>query len=84
MPDRIIIDIASLYEGGGNAKLADLPTYEGKAVAWAGDGNDVTLTGQGPIWLYLKVAHALHGKVRSLRYHSPVTGEVIIFDHSPF
>ncbi|RLA95047.1 MAG: hypothetical protein DRG83_19050 [Deltaproteobacteria bacterium] len=41
------------------------------------------LTGQVPIWLYLAVAHALHGKAKKLVYDSPVTGEVVIFDHSP-
>jgi CRISPR-associated protein (Cas_csx3) len=44
----------------------------------------VVLTGQGPIWLYLKVAHALHGKAIKLTYASPVTGEVVIFDHDSF
>jgi len=29
------------------------------------------------------VAHALHGKARKLVYASPVTGEIVIFDHSP-
>jgi hypothetical protein len=44
----------------------------------------VVLTGQAPVWLYLKVAHALHGKARKLIYASPVTGEIVIFDHDPF
>jgi hypothetical protein len=42
------------------------------------------LTGQAPVWLYLTVAHALHGKARKLVYPSPVTGEVVMFDHDPF
>ncbi len=50
----------------------------------AGEGNDVVLTGKAPVWLYLAVAHALHGKARSLTYRSPVAGDVIIFDHNPF
>ena len=33
---------------------------------------------------YLKVAHALHGRVKKLIYDSPVTGGVVIFDHDPF
>jgi hypothetical protein len=49
----------------------------------AGEGNTVVLTGQAPVWLYLKSAHALHGKARKLIYRSPVTGDVVIFDHSP-
>ncbi|HWO42691.1 MAG TPA: CRISPR-associated protein Csx3 [Candidatus Eisenbacteria bacterium] len=33
----------------------------------------VVLTGQAPIWMYLRIAHALHGKARRLLYSSPVT-----------
>jgi hypothetical protein len=83
MAGLITIDIEALYTGTDTAKLADLPEYESKARELAGSGNEVTLTGQGPIWLYLKIAHALHGKVRKLSYNSPVTGDVVIFDHSP-
>jgi hypothetical protein len=36
------------------------------------------------VWLYLKVAHVLHGKARRLIHSSSVTGEVVIFDHDPF
>ncbi|MFA7061723.1 MAG: CRISPR-associated protein Csx3 [Pedobacter sp.] len=79
----IIIDIEALYSGTETAKLADLSEYVRNAQEMAGSGNVVTLTGRGPIWLYLKVAHALHGKARKLMYDSPVTGEVVIFDHSP-
>ncbi|MDI6727081.1 MAG: CRISPR-associated protein Csx3, partial [Smithellaceae bacterium] len=68
----------------GSAKLLQLSEYENKARSLAGTGNEVILTGQGPIWLYLKIAHALHGKVVRLLYNSPVTGDVVIFDHSPF
>lgn len=84
MAERIIIDIETLYSGSETAKLASLPEYEQQAKELAGKGNDVILTGQGPIWLYLRIAHALHGKVRSLRYDSPVTGEVVVYDHNPF
>lgn len=80
----ITIDIKTLYDSTDTAKLADLPEYESRAKELAGSGNDVTLTGQGPIWLYLKIAHALHGKARKLMYDSPVTGEVVIFDHNPY
>ena len=75
------IDIKEIY--GETAKLALLPEYEAKAVEMAGSGADVTLTGAGPVWLYLRLAHALHGKCRSLAYDSPVTGPVVIFDHNP-
>jgi CRISPR-associated protein Csx3 len=45
---------------------------------------EVILTGAAPVWLYLKIAHALHGKARRLIYRSPVTGDVVIFDHDPY
>ena len=82
MPDRRVIDLRTLF--GDTAKLADLPAYLDRALALAGEGNDVVLTGQAPVWLYLKVAHALHGKARRLTYSSPVTGEVVVFDHDPY
>ncbi|PIQ93191.1 MAG: hypothetical protein COV68_11095 [Nitrospirae bacterium CG11_big_fil_rev_8_21_14_0_20_41_14] len=78
----ISIDLASLYSS--TAKLGDLDSYTQKAKELAGEGNDVVLTGAAPVWLYLKIAHALHGKAKSLVYRSPVTGDVVIFDHSPF
>lgn len=78
---KIEIDIKGIY--GETAKLDLLPEYEAKAVELAGSGHDVTLTGAGPVWLYLRLAHALHGKCRSLNYDSPVTGPVVIFDHNP-
>jgi hypothetical protein len=82
MTERRIIDVKSLYTE--TAKLADLAVYVAKALELAGEGHEVILTGQGPIWLYLRVAHALHGRARKLVYTSPVTGEVVIFDHDPF
>ena len=77
----VAIDLKTLYSD--TAKLADLPAYITKALDLAGEGNEVVLTGQAPIWLYLKIAHALHGKARELKYSSPVTGEVVIFYHDP-
>lgn len=77
----ITIDLSSFYSS--NARLSDLDAYVQKAQALAGEGNDIILTGQAPVWMYLKIAHALHGKARRLLYRSPVTGEVLIFDHNP-
>jgi hypothetical protein len=77
---EIIINLSTFYSS--NAKLSDLETYIEKAQALAGGGNDIILTGQAPVWLYLTIAHALHGKARKLLYRSPVTGDVVIFDHS--
>lgn len=78
---QITINLESLYTS--TAKLSELDSYIQKARELAGEGNDVVLTGQGPVWLYLKIAHALHGKARKLIYRSPVTGDVVIFNHSP-
>ena len=83
MVEQLIINLESFYSSTSTAKLSDLDTYIQKALDLAGEGNDVILTGQGPIWLYLKIEHALHGKARKLIYRSPVTGDVVIFDHSP-
>lgn len=79
----ITIDVSKLYDSKETAKLADLNEYIKKARDLAGEGNIIILTGAGPVWLYLKIAHALHGKARKLLYRSPVTGDVVIFDHSP-
>ena len=56
----------------------------GQGAQLAGEGNEVMLTGPAPVWLYLTIAHALHGKAKKLIYRSPVTGDVVIFDHDPF
>lgn len=78
-----IVDVSDFYATHDTAKLTELDSYLQKARDLAGEGNDVILTGAGPVWLYLKIAHALHGKARRLIYRSPVTGDVVIFDHSP-
>ena len=78
----ITIDLATFFSE--TAKLSDLSTYIEKAIEQADEGNEVVLTGKGPVWLYLAVAHALHGKAKKLIYRSPVTGDVVIFDHNPF
>ena len=77
------LDISTLYKDTGQAKLSELDSYMEAAVAAVSPGDDVSLTGQGPVWLYLKIAHALHGKARILYYDSPVTGPVEVFNHNP-
>jgi hypothetical protein len=77
----ITIDLSTFYDG--TAKLSELDAYIQRAKELAGEGNEVVLTGAGPVWLYLKIAHALHGKAKKLIYRSPVTGDVVIFDHNP-
>lgn len=78
----VSIDVATLYEG--NAKINQLPTYEAAVRAAVPPGARVTLTGVGPIWLYLRLARALHGRASALFYESPVTGPVEIFENDPF
>ena len=81
---RKIINLQDLYGGGNStAKLEKLDKYAFLACQIAGEGNEVVLTGAAPVWMYLRIAHALHGRVRRLFYASPVTGEVVIFDHDP-
>lgn len=77
------LDLSTLYAATGTAKLADLPAYEAQAKDLVAPGADVTLTGSAPVWLYLRIAHALHGRARKLFYDSPVTGPVEIFNHDP-
>ena len=76
------IDLGMFFKE--TAKLSDLPVFIEKANVMAGSGNDIVLTGKAPVWLYLTVAHALHGKALKLSYRSPVTGDVLIYDHNPF
>ena len=78
----IKIDLETFYTD--TAKIQDIDLYMQNAMDIAGDGNEILLTGRAPVWLYLKIAHALHGKAKRLVYSSPVTGDVVIFDHDPF
>lgn len=41
----------------------------------------VTLTGPGPVWGYLAIAHALHGRVAKLIYAAPNAPEIAVFSH---
>jgi hypothetical protein len=84
----IVLDLKNLFTeiSGETAKLADLEQYIFQAIRKTGEGNTVILTGGAPIWLYLKVAHALHGKVKRLLYSAPGQGiqDLEIFSHDPF
>lgn len=82
IPKTVMIYIKDIY--GEIAKLSSIPDYETAALSLAGEGNAVILTGAGPVWLYLRLAHALHGKAISLYYTSPVSGLVEVFNHNPF
>lgn len=83
MNETITLDIGALFENS-NALIQDIPDYIRKAKRFARAGNDIVLTGKGPVWLYLIIAHELHGVTRSLIYDSPVSGRVMIFNHNPF
>ena len=79
----VTLHLEKLFSATGTAKLADLPAYETCVKELVPAGADVTITGQAPVWLYLRVAHLLHGRVRILAYDSPVTGPIEIFNHNP-
>jgi len=84
MNNKVIINFQSLYTG--QAKLSDIDIYLKKALELAGEGNEITVTGSAPIWLYLKIGHALHGKALRLLYSAPGQGieEFEIFNHNPY
>ena len=44
------------------------------------DRVSVVLTGAGPVWGYLAIAHALHGRVVTLRYSAP-NADIVVFNH---
>lgn len=78
---KVEINLEDFYNE--RAELKYLDTYIQKARDIAGEGNEVVLTGAAPIWMYLKIAHALHGKARRLIYSPAALNEdIIIFDHS--
>ena len=80
----IRIDLSELFQDTGTAKLSDLPTYESLVRSRVSDGAKVVLSGAAPVWLYLRLGHVLHGKAMQLYYDSPVTGAMLVFDHSPY
>ena len=82
--NAIVVNIEALYEEDKTAKLGKVGEYLQRIREQVPNGADVVLTGRAPVWLYLLVAHELHGRVRRLYYRSPVTGDVLIFDHSPY
>ncbi|MGB4703948.1 MAG: CRISPR-associated protein Csx3 [Candidatus Saccharicenans sp.] len=79
---KVTIDLSTLYSQ--RAKISEIENYLSKALELAGEGNEVLLMGAAPIWLYLKIAHALHGKAKKLSYYSPASGVVEIFNHDPY
>ena len=78
-PDPVVIDVAELYRADGETARQEL---ERRTLELAGEGRKIVLTGRGPIWLYLRLAHALHGVARTLTYRAPEAGDVLVFDHT--
>lgn len=80
------INLEQIYgkDKGLNAKLELMEAYLSQVRSLNIEGKEIVLTGAAPVWLYLKIAHALHGKAKALFYDSPVTGKITIFDHNPF
>jgi hypothetical protein len=65
-----MIDVAQLYRADGETVRQErLAEYERRARA-GGQVANVVLTGRRPIWLYLRLAHALHGVARTLTYRA--------------
>ncbi|MDP3149828.1 MAG: hypothetical protein Q8N83_11935 [Ignavibacteria bacterium] len=87
MLNKFEIDLEKIYNSisGTTAKLIDIDKYICEALKQAGEGNEVILTGAAPIWMYLKIAHALHGKAKRLSYSAPGQGidTFEIFNHNP-
>lgn len=80
----MIINLEEIYgkKQGKNALISEIPNYINKILELLGTNTtDAILTGAAPVWLYLVLAHALHGKVALLQYESPVTGCITIHDH---
>jgi len=79
------LDLRELYDS--TAKLGKLDEYLASVETMPLNGRDVVITGNAPVWLYLKVAHALHGRAKRLYYETPAlkdVGRIIIFNHDPF
>jgi hypothetical protein len=79
----MIFDFSSLCAADRTAKLARLADYERTAISAVPPGAEMALVGPAPVWLYLRVAPALHGRAKRLCYDSPITGVVEIFNHDP-
>jgi hypothetical protein len=75
----VIIDLSTIH--GGQPRLDKLNSYIRQILKLAGSGNTVILTGDAPIWMYLIIAHALNDKAAVLKYVSPETGEITVFNH---
>ena len=91
--DFAVIAAAAGFTAGDDSRL-NLPATQQTADAlaraaldlapWApGDeAQDVVLTGAGPVWGHLAIAHALHGRARKLTYAAPNAPDgIVVFNH---
>lgn len=76
------LDLRDLYEQ--KSQIKNIHAYLKAIDRMPLDGKTAVLTGRAPVWLYLKVAHHLHGRVKKLYYQSPAAGKILIFDHDPY
>ena len=81
MQQEVIIDFSTFYSS--RAKFSEISSYRQKAIDLADNDKEVVLTGVAPVWLYLDIANALHGRVKSRIYRNPVTGDAVIGDYAP-
>lgn len=71
-----IIDLSSVF---GTVIIEDLVNdYIGIVKKIAGSDNVISLVGNCPIWLYLKVVNALSNGKRKISYHSPIDGYISV------
>jgi len=79
---EVVINLDGLC--AGEVTLSEALSFVEKALEADPEGAVVVLQGDAPTWVYLFLAHVLHGLARKLYYDSPVYGRILIFDHSPF
>jgi hypothetical protein len=90
--DFAAIAKAAGFAPGGDGKL-NLPPTQDTAFALAraavellppwrpGEpAPDVILTGAGPVWAYLVIAHALHGRAVRVTYAAP-NARIVVYSH---
>lgn len=93
----LVLDFATIsgaagFEPGPDGRL-NLPATQETADALARaaldlapwqpgqDSFEVVLTGAGPVWGYLAIAHALHGRAAKLIYSAPNAPSIVVFSH---
>jgi hypothetical protein len=79
--DKVLLNMEELY--GKKAIIKRKDFYIAEAIRKTRGSQEVVLTGVAPVWLYLLIGKALHGKVSRLVYSSPSSGDIVIFDNLP-